>query len=443
MPSGHPVSPPSRRALERLLHSGASRAELETHYGVQWVTILRWRRKLGIDRPLKGSITTEQMKRLYLRGGKTLLEIAGLAGLTEGGVGYRLKRAGVRLRTPQDRLSDASKDAPFLDAGLKPLEPFTGNNAPRLCACSKCGRMVAPSRSNLHRGQGSCKYCAARAITVEEADAYFTKAQLEPLEPFRRSGARRLCRCLKCNSKVRVRQNDLQQGQGGCLTCAGTAPKRLPKGKLKHLYVDQNLSVTQVAEVLGCSSTTVLKNLYKHGIPISERYEKYGIYKPGKIELKQWYVADRMSSHEIAAKCSTTRGTVLKWLKSSGLAIPENESRKGVYRDKIFLKNSDLYWTKGVLYLVKFPMPQRRSFLKVGIGMRYGRRLKTHELAGAEVLQLRHGPLYDCFVIEQQILRDFWEYRFYPDEEFLKGGRSECLRSDAPVDLDAYELKPV
>jgi hypothetical protein len=75
-------------------------------------------------------------------------------------------------------------NAIFKRAGLKPLEPYKGNVKPWKAKHLKCGRIVNPSYNAIKRGQGPCKYCAGKAVYPPDAEKLFLEKGLKPLEPY-------------------------------------------------------------------------------------------------------------------------------------------------------------------------------------------------------------------------------------------------------------------
>jgi len=52
----------------------------------------------------------------------------------------------------------------MLDAGYKPLEPYAKSSAPWRCIHLKCGNEVSPAYSTIQQGNGGCKTCADNGI---------------------------------------------------------------------------------------------------------------------------------------------------------------------------------------------------------------------------------------------------------------------------------------
>ena len=119
------------------------------------------------------------------------------------------------------RVESSEIEDVFTRAGLEPLEPYVKNDHPRHCRCTRCGRETSPTFSNLRKGTGGCKYCAGRAVVPAEIDAAFFAAGLEPLEDFVGADTGRRCRCAKCGNVVSPSWTSLRAGKG-CAYCART-----------------------------------------------------------------------------------------------------------------------------------------------------------------------------------------------------------------------------
>ncbi len=82
------------------------------------------------------------------------------------------------------RVEEKTAIAVMRRAGLKPLEPYSGNVKPWKSKHLKCGRVVSPSFNSIRRGQGPCKYCAGKAVYPPDAVEFFLKKGLKPVEPY-------------------------------------------------------------------------------------------------------------------------------------------------------------------------------------------------------------------------------------------------------------------
>jgi hypothetical protein len=113
------------------------------------------------------------------------------------------------------------------DAGLTPLEPYPGSNAPWRCRCKKCKSEVTPRFSTVVvRGLGGCNVCAKKAAGEKrrkkaEAEVLQSLAErnLAPLEPYKHALKPWRVQCLVCGNKFSTRGNSIQQGRG-CQKCS-------------------------------------------------------------------------------------------------------------------------------------------------------------------------------------------------------------------------------
>jgi Fe-S cluster biogenesis protein NfuA len=108
--------------------------------------------------------------------------------------------------------------ATMLAADLKPLEPYLGAREPWLCR-HKCGREVQPRYTHIQQGGGGCRFCASDKANMEIVMATMLAADLKPLEPYPGSHEPWLCRHA-CGNEVRPTYTSIQQGGGGCQSCA-------------------------------------------------------------------------------------------------------------------------------------------------------------------------------------------------------------------------------
>ena len=118
------------------------------------------------------------------------------------------------------RLTDEAARVVMRAAGLEPLEPYHGADAPWRCQCTTCKREVSPSYTKVRAGRG-CAYCAGRRVDPDEAIATMRTAGLEPLEPYPGADAPWRCQCTTCKRDVSPSYSSVQSRQSGCAYCAG------------------------------------------------------------------------------------------------------------------------------------------------------------------------------------------------------------------------------
>lgn len=108
-------------------------------------------------------------------------------------------------------------------AGLTPTAPYPGSGKPWPCECRTCGKQVTPTYSNVQRGQSGCKYCAGQAVDVVDALRIMTAAGMTPLTPFPGANKAWPSQCGTCQARVAPSYSNVLKGQGGCSVCAGRA----------------------------------------------------------------------------------------------------------------------------------------------------------------------------------------------------------------------------
>ena len=136
----------------------------------------------------------------------------------------------------------------MLAAGLWPLVPFPGVEAPWPCVCVRCGERVAPRFKGIARGQGGCRACGYKAarqaqlLDEDTARAGMLAAGLDPQDPYVRSGDPWRCKCLECGEIVTPSYNSVQQGKVGCRWCSSQSFSGIP-ALLYLIYSDEFSSV--------------------------------------------------------------------------------------------------------------------------------------------------------------------------------------------------------
>lgn len=125
---------------------------------------------------------------------------------------------------------DADDAVKFMKSkNLIPLEPFANATVKWKCKCAICERTVYPAYSWVKAGQGGCVSCGHEAManshryTHEMTIDTMMKADLEPLEEYKKSDLPWKCRCLKCNKIVFPSYANVSKGHMGCAYCSGNA----------------------------------------------------------------------------------------------------------------------------------------------------------------------------------------------------------------------------
>jgi len=120
-------------------------------------------------------------------------------------------------------------------AGALPLEPYKGSNKKWLCRCMKCKREITPTLGNVkNNGTNPCAYCSKKKVHPDDAVKIMQNASLEPLVPYPGSNSRWKSKCMKCGEVVYPMHSWIVAGQGGCKKCGYI------KNKEKQMFSDED-----------------------------------------------------------------------------------------------------------------------------------------------------------------------------------------------------------
>lgn len=127
------------------------------------------------------------------------------------------------------RINPETAQAFMLNAGYKPLEPYTKSHNKWKCLHISCGEIVYPSYHSIAQGQGGCFACG-RKITADKrrlSDAItieiMLNAKLQPLEPYKDVNKPWKSKCLECGKTVSPTLTNIKNGQSGCKFCSSKA----------------------------------------------------------------------------------------------------------------------------------------------------------------------------------------------------------------------------
>jgi recombinational DNA repair protein (RecF pathway) len=112
----------------------------------------------------------------------------------------------------------------FIKNDLEPLVSYPGAGKPWKSRHTICGREVEPTYSNVRSGHSGCKFCIGNIVDEDKARKVFIARGLLPIEPYRNALATWKSIHQECGQVVNPRYNGVQQGQGGCRSCAGNKP---------------------------------------------------------------------------------------------------------------------------------------------------------------------------------------------------------------------------
>lgn len=123
------------------------------------------------------------------------------------------------------RTTDSDAEKVLLALGLKPLEPFVNSKTKWKSIHLECGTECYPTLERAKLGQLSCPVCrykkAAESLRFsnQKATEIMKKAGYEPTEQYVNALTKWPSIHTKCGLRVSPTLNQIQNGQGGCLTC--------------------------------------------------------------------------------------------------------------------------------------------------------------------------------------------------------------------------------
>ncbi len=106
----------------------------------------------------------------------------------------------------------------------------------------------------------------------------------------------------------------------------------IPRNKLKHLYVNKKKTIYQIAKKFNCSSVTILNRLNQSNIPIRKKGEVREENREVKIpkdKLRYLYVDKGLTISEIVKRFNWSRGTVYKRLRRYDFVRSVSEALEG------------------------------------------------------------------------------------------------------------------
>lgn len=123
------------------------------------------------------------------------------------------------------RLDPKVAEAMMLNAGLKPLVPYTNSKTKWKCLCLKCGCNTDPVLNNVLSGKGGCRNCGYKKsantnrLEVDIVESVMLEAGYQPLEPYKMASAKWKCKHLICGNIVSPQYATIKRGTGGCKYC--------------------------------------------------------------------------------------------------------------------------------------------------------------------------------------------------------------------------------
>jgi len=99
----------------------------------------------------------------------------------------------------------------------------------------------------------------------------------------------------------------------------GDGPKYRDEAWLREQYIEEERSIRDIADECGCSCATVSDWLRRHGIETRNGGDKPITQLRDEAWLREQYVKQERTSRDIADECGCSKSTVLRWLKKHGV----------------------------------------------------------------------------------------------------------------------------
>ena len=148
------------------------------------------------------------------------------------------KRRGCRYCAPNAKKSDEQAIEVMRKANLEPLEPYVNSNTKWKCQCLVCDSIVSPMYNSIKSGQGGCSKCAGMLVNPDEAKAFFIRNNLEPLVPYPGAGKPWKSRHSKCGKEVEPTYSNVRNGHSGCKYCVGNI---VDEEKARKVFITRGL----------------------------------------------------------------------------------------------------------------------------------------------------------------------------------------------------------
>ncbi len=228
----------------------------------------------------------------------------------------------------QRKVDEAGVMATMLRAKLKPLVPYKGNKTKWKCKCLMCHKTVYPTYNSIQQGQGGCMYCAGHVTNPVDAKKLFIRAKLMPLEPYKSARAKWKCRCMECNQVVYPNFNNIKNGHSGCIYCSDIGFKP-GQPALLYLIAHPHLNAIKI----GITNTTTIINrldqFKRHGWQIHKKYPfKKGIHASLiEEEVIKWLKNDLKLRNHLSAKDMPITGGHTETFNADLISVMEIQRR--------------------------------------------------------------------------------------------------------------------
>jgi len=214
--------------------------------------------------------------------------------------------------------------------------------------------------------------------------------------------------------------------------------------KLFELYIEQEMSGTEIAEKIGCSSSTVYNYLEEYGIQSRGKSECQNKIEIAENVLKEKYIDKEKSCSEIAEEYDCTAETITRRLKEYNIPRREKTYKLEEYRGRSLSEETKEKLSKSVK---KSYENGREHWNKGGEHSEETKRKISQTLTGryrAEENPNWKGGRGTRFRTWKRRIIDSYKYKQFRLEAYERDDYScELCGKDSDGDLELHHIIPV
>ncbi len=187
----------------------------------------------------------------------------------------------------------------------------------------------------------------------------------------------------------------------------------IPRNRLEYLYRSKKMTIYQIAREFNCSEVTILNRLNQYNIPIWRNELRKGKYKIqiSKDKLKDLYVNKKLTISEIVKIFNCSPGTVYKRLRKDDLVRSVSEALKGrpsVMKGKHHTSETKKKLRKATIeQLASGKMKRKDTFIELEM---------ERELKRNNIYYQKQVPLYNITVVDFYLPR--YKIVIYTDGDY-------------------------
>jgi len=137
------------------------------------------------------------------------------------------------------------------------------------------------------------------------------------------------CGCAKSTILKYMRKNGIQRRGASEARCSGDVDRLQDEDWMREQYHESKKSTRELADVCGCSQTTIRRWLEKHDIETRDGTRSTTEKLNDSSWLKEQYHERGKSTYTLAEECGCSNSTILFWLSRHGIETRSKGSRVG------------------------------------------------------------------------------------------------------------------